>query len=144
MFNKPIEKRLESWIDHRRNLDNSDDPLQDTWDLWNTAPFVPHNKKIDPYHIRNWPSPWEIIVENKYDDFTRALMIGWTLKMTQKFQKSVIEIKTFVDNDRNRQYNIVYIDNTWVINYNDIGPVAADSVPESFNLENLIELEPPR
>jgi len=144
MFNKPIEKRLESWIDHRRNLDNSDDPLQDTWDLWHTAPFVPHNQKIDPYHNRSWPSPWEIIAENKYDDFTRALMIGWTLKMTQKFRDSAIEIKTLVDNDRSREYNIVCVDNTWVINYSDVGPVTVDSVPESFRLENLIELSPPR
>jgi hypothetical protein len=144
MFNEPIEKRLESWIDHRRNLDNSDDPLQDTWNLWNTAPFVPHNRKIDPYHDRSWPGPWEIIAENKYDDFTRALMIGWTLKMTQKFRNSDIEIKTLVDKIHSRQYNIVCIDNTWVINYSDVGPVSADLIPESFLLENLIELSPPR
>jgi hypothetical protein len=144
MFNQPVDIRLTEWIAHRRELDKSKDPLQDVWDFWNQAPFTPHNRNIDPYYQKSWPTPWEIIEINKYDDFTKALMIGWTLKLTKKFKDSKIEIKTLVDDNRTREYNVIYIDNSWVINYNDNGPILAVEVNEQFKLENIIEVTGPR
>ena len=144
MFNQPVDSRLTEWIDHRKQLDEVENPLQEVWDFWHLAPFIPHNRNIDPYYQKSWPSPWEIIEDNKYDDFTKALMIGWTLKLTKKFKNSKIELKTFVDQSKTREYNLVYVDEQWVINYNDNGPINADSVPESFRLENLVEVSAPR
>jgi hypothetical protein len=144
MFDQSVNDRLTEWTNHRRQLDESNDPLQAVWDFWHLAPFVPHNKKVDPYYHQSWPTPWDIIVDNKYDDFTKALMISWTLKLTKKFQNSKIEIRTLVDSARTRQYNLVYIDEDWVINYNDNGPTHLSEVPDSFRLENLIEVSTPR
>jgi hypothetical protein len=144
MFNQPVDNRLTEWIDHRKQLDEVEDPLQEVWDFWHLAPFTPHNRNIDPYYQKSWPSPWEIIEENKYDDFTKALMIGWTLKLTKKFKDSKIELKTFIDQSKTREYNLIYVDEQWVINYNDNGPIDADNVPDSFRLENLVEVSPPR
>ena len=144
MFNQSVDQRLTEWVNHRKRLDVVEDPLQEVWDVWHNAPFVPHNRNVDPYFQRSWPSPWEIIEENRYDEFTRALMIGWTLKLTNKFKNSKIEIRTLVDNARQRQYNLVYIDDEWVINYNDNGPVPISDVSGSFRIENLVELTPPR
>jgi hypothetical protein len=144
MFNQPVDSRLTEWADHRRELDEVEDPLQAVWDFWHEAPFTPHNRNIDPYHQKSWPTPWEIIVENKYDDFTKALMIGWTLKLTNKFKDSKIELRTLVDSNRTRQYNLLYIDDNWVINYNDNGPNLLSELPDSFRLENLIEVSAPR
>jgi hypothetical protein len=144
MFNQPVNNRLTEWIDHRKQLDEVEDPLQKVWDFWHLAPFTPHNRNIDPYYQKSWPSPWEIIEENKYDDFTKALMIGWTLKLTKKFKNSKIELKTFVDQSKTREYNLIYVDEQWVINYNDNGPINVGNVPESFRLENLVEVSAPR
>jgi hypothetical protein len=144
MFNQPVNNRLTEWIDHRKQLDEVEDPLQEVWDFWHLAPFTPHNRNIDPYYQKSWPSPWEIIEENKYDDFTKALMIGWTLKLTKKFKNSKIELKTFVDQSKTREYNLIYVDEQWVINYNDNGPINVGNVPESFRLENLVEVSAPR
>ena len=144
MFNQAVDDRLTEWANHRRKLDEVEDPLQEVWDFWHLAPFTPHNKSVDPYYQQSWPSPWEIIEENKYDDFTRALMIGWTLKLTKKFKDSKIEIRTLVDNARTRQYNLVYVDNQWIINYSDNGPVSEPEVSDSFRLENLVEVAAPR
>lgn len=144
MFNQPVDQRLTEWINHRKCLDESTDPLQDVWDFWHQAPFIPHNKNIDPFYQRKWPSPWEIIAENKYDDFTKALMIGWTLKLTKKFKNSKIELRTLVDTVRPREYNLVYIDESWVLNYSDEGPVSILEIESQFRLENLVELQPPR
>ena len=144
MFNQAVDERLTEWANHRRKLDEVNDPLQEVWDFWHQAPFTPHNRSVDPYYQQSWPSPWEIIEENKYDDFTKALMIGWTLKLTKKYQSSKIELRTLVDSARTRQYNLLYIDDNWVINYSDNGPIPTPEVPDSFRLENLIEVSAPR
>lgn len=144
MFNQPIDDRLSSWAQFRDSLNTKDDPLTDVWEFWKRAPFIPYNHKVDPFYQASWPSPWEIIVENKYDDFTKAIMIGWTLKLTKKFQDSKIEIKTVVDKQKSAQYNIVCVDEEWIINYSDNGPIPSNTLPNSFLLENLIELRPPR
>lgn len=144
MFNQSVDQRLTEWVNHRKRLDEVEDPLQEVWDFWHNAPFVPHNRNIDPYFQRSWPSPWEIIAENKYDEFTRALMIGWTLKLTNKFKNSKIELRTLVDNVRPREYNLVYIDEDWVINYSDNGPVNASDIIGQLRLENLVEITTPR
>ena len=144
MFNQPVDSRLTEWADHRRQLDESENPLQDVWDFWHQAPFTPHNRNIDPYYQKSWPSPWEIIAENVYDDFTKALMISWTLKLTKKFKDSSIEVRTLVDSAQTREYNLVYIDDKWVVNYDDNGPVPVDNVNGSFKIENLVEVSAPR
>lgn len=144
MFNQPVDARLTEWMKHRRELDHSTEPLQAVWDFWQAAPFVPHNRNIDPYHQKNWPTPWEIIETNRYDDFTKALMIGWTLKLTKKYQNSKIELKTLVDSNRTKEYNVVCVDDAWVLNYNDNGPVPVEELTNGFKLENLIEIAGPR
>jgi hypothetical protein len=85
-----------------------------------------------------------MIVFNKYDDFTRALMMGWTLKYTKRFSKSTIQIHSLVDNAQNLAYNVVLVDDKWVLNFDDNQPVEAANVPESFRLENLAVLEIPK
>jgi hypothetical protein len=144
MFDKPIDDRLSLWAGFRASINTSDTPLEDVWDFWKSAPYIPYNNKIDPYHQQSWPSPWEIIVHNKYDDFTKAAMIAWTIKLTDRYRDSKIQIKTLVDNSQKFQYNVVTVDDQWAINYNDNGPIEAVKLPDYFYLENLIDLEPPR
>jgi hypothetical protein len=73
MFNLPVDERLSEWINHRRHLEETEDPLQDVWDFWHQAPFIPHNRNIDPYYQKSWPSPWEIIEENKLKNKVSSL-----------------------------------------------------------------------
>lgn len=144
MFEKNVDDRLSSWAEHRAQLNYSEDPLAEVWEFWRHAPYIPYNNKVDPYYRQSWPSPWELIVDNKYDDFTKAVMIAWTLKLTKKFENSQLEIKTYIDNARSRQYNVVCVDDRYAINYSDNGPVPMENIPDSFLLENLIELSTPR
>jgi hypothetical protein len=144
MYDQSIETRLDSWFNLRKSIENSENPLHLVWDFFLSRPFIPYNKKINPYNEKGWPSPWEIIADNHYDDFTKALMIAWTLKLTNRFKNSVVLLKTMVDNNKKTQYNLVYIDNSWVINYSDYGPVLFDQIPSSFEIENIIEVRTPR
>ena len=140
MFKQSPDDRLSSWAQHRAQLDQCDDPYAVTWEFWKSAPFVPYNPDVDPFYPRNWPNPWEIIVENRYDDFTKALMIGYSLKWTKRFENTTIEICTVVDSAKNMSYNIVCVDNRWVINYEDTGPIEMKNWPDNFLVENLVEL----
>jgi hypothetical protein len=144
MFNLSAEDRLSSWADHRHHLENCEDPLTETFEFWKESPYIPYNNKIDPYNYRSWPTPWEIIVYNKYDDFTRTVMMAYSIKYTQRFEECLIEIRTLVDNKRSACYNIVCVDNEWAINYNDIGIIHMEEIPETFLVENLIEVGHPR
>lgn len=144
MFNLPVDDRLSSWAKFRADLDQSVQPLEDVWEFWKQAPYIPFNNKIDPYYQAAWPSPWEIIVDNKYDDFTKTLMIGWTLKLSNRYKNNTVELKTYVDKSKNAVYNVISLDDTWLINYSDNGPVSSKNLPDSFSLQNLIELRTPR
>lgn len=141
MFHKLVDDRLSDWAAFRKSLSTSSTPFEDVCEYWKPAPYIPFNHKIDPFNQRSWPTPWDIIVENKYDDFTRALMIAWTIKLTDKFKSSKIEIKTLVNDQKSCYYNVVYVNDETALNYYDNGPVPATDVPDSFFIENIIELK---
>jgi hypothetical protein len=141
MFDLDVDDRLSVWADFRKSINTSSDPLQDVAHFWESTPFTAHNHQIDPYYQASWPSPWEIIVENRYDDFTKAVMIGYTLLFTDRFKDSDIQIKTLVDTEGKRLYNIVYVDDTWALNYDDSKVMLANNIPSLYRLENLVVLE---
>ena len=141
MFKLDIDERLSSWSEFRSKLETCQNPLQSVMDFWKDAPYVPYNHHIDPYYQPSWPSPWEIIVHNKYDDFTKALMMAYSLKFTQKFDKSVIQVQTCLDIENDIYYNIVCIDDEWVLNYKDDRPILKGELPKSFSVENFVEVK---
>jgi hypothetical protein len=144
MFKSAPDDRLSLWAEFRRSLEESSQPLNDVAVFWSKAPIIPYNSKIDPFYQASWPTPWEIIVENRYDDFTLSIMMGYTLLYTDRYKDSKIEIKTLVDSQNNRLYNVVYIDDAMVLNFLDGESVAADNVPSLYRLENMVTLERPR
>jgi len=140
MFNRSTDDRISSWAQFRAQLETCEQPLQCVIDFWRDAPYIPYNHNIDQFNRKSWPTPWDIIVENHYDDFTKALMMAYSLKYTEKFKNSVIELRSLVDNARKTYYNIVCVDGEWAINYKDNEPFALKDIPESFLVENIIEL----
>jgi hypothetical protein len=143
MFQKSVDDRLSDWATFRKQLTTSVSPLEDVWEFWQQSPYIPYNNKVDPYNQKSWPTPWDMIVHNKYDDFTKAIMIGWTILLSDRFKNSKIEIKTLVNDQKTCYYNIVCVDNAIAINYSDNGPVAIENIPGSFFIENIIELKSP-
>jgi hypothetical protein len=144
MQNLVVEDRITAWAEFRHSLDISTDPLKDIADFWSEIKLVPFNKSVDPYNHFSWPSPWQIIADNLYDDLTVALMIGYTIKLTNRFKNSRVEIRSLVDSNRKQLYNLVYIDDEYVLNYLKSQVIEAQDIPESFFLENLVELARPR
>jgi hypothetical protein len=96
---------------------------------------------VDPFNQKSWPTPWEIIVTNQYDDFTKALMMAYSLKFTQRYKNTDIQVRTLLDKPKTAYYNIVCVDRMWVINYNDISVMTLEQLPDSLFVENLIEVK---
>tara|TARA_R110000868_G_scaffold285855_1_gene546324 strand:+ start:159 stop:593 length:435 start_codon:yes stop_codon:yes gene_type:complete len=138
------EDRLSTWVQLRQNLTTSLDPLQDIALYWSQTRLIPFNHSVDPYNQNAWPTPWEILEQDRYDDLTLAIMIGYTIKLTNRLSDSVVEIKSMVDSSRTRLYNLVYVDNERVLNYDRLTVVDSKDIPDSFLLENLVELARPR
>jgi len=144
MFDLPADNRLSAWVQLRQNLEISNTPFEDVVEFWANSPFVPYNRNVDPFNQRSWPTPWDIIVENQYDDFTRALMMANTLKLSTRFKNDNIMIKTMVDSSQNKSYNIVIINEEKILNYIDNEVVDIKNLPPTFLLENLIEVNGPK
>jgi hypothetical protein len=144
MFKSDLDSRLTAWSKLRKNLEVSEYPFQDLIDFWQQAPLSNNNNPIDPFYPASWPTPWEIIEINRYNDFTKAVMMGYTLLLTDRYKDLSIQIKTLVDKEHKRLYNAVYIDDMWVLNFSDFEVVLSDQIPNSCCLENLVELKRPR
>lgn len=143
MFNKEVDERLQEWSDFRKSLDHIENPFEAVSEFWYSAPKITHNHKVDPYNFKSWPTPWEMIVDNRYDDFSLALMIGYTLKFSNKFKDHNIQIRTMVDKLRNRLYNLVFVNDEVVLNYSDT-VVNANNIDENLYLDNLVEIDQSR
>lgn len=143
MFNKSADDRLSEWSEFRKSLDLVENPLEAVAEFWYSAPRITHNHKIDPYNYKTWPTPWEMIVDNRYDDFSLALMIGYTLKFSNKFKDHNIQVRTMVDKLKNKLYNLVFVNDEIVLNYsNEV--VKVNDIDENLYLDNLVDINQPR
>ena len=144
MFFKTADERLSAWRELRKKLTQADNPLEQVINFWSEAPLVIHNHKVDPYNPKSWPTPWELIDENKYDDFTLALMIGYTLKLSDRFRDKSIEVRTMVDSAKTKLYNLVYVGNDVVLNYDRFSTTNPLEVDTDLYVENVVSVIYPR
>lgn len=144
MFDQDVDQRLSLWYKHRLSLNNDSNSLESVINFWKSAPFIPFNHKIDRYNSLIWPTPWEIIVHNKYDDFTKALMMGWTLKLSEKYKNSIIILKVLVDTSNNLTYNVISVDDKWILNFCETKIITTDDLPDTIFIEYFNELKLPR
>ena len=109
-----IDERITRWREFRDQLTNSKEPLQDIVNLWNKAPRT--ERDLDPWNSQRWPTPWELLEENRFCPVAIPLMMGWTAKLSTRLSTSVVLIKTFIDHSQQRYYNVCMVDDN-VLNY---------------------------
>lgn len=93
-------ERLTEWRRLRNQLETDDSPFQTVLSTWSRAPLV--NSYIDPDQPHQWPDPWHLILDDRYDNLALTLGIMYTLKLTQRFMnekfkihKSMLEQESF-------------------------------------------------
>ena len=132
MFFENFEKRVQSWVLLRKELDQAPDPLQKTIDFWNKAPIS--YRTCDPFDSSTWLDPWDLIESNNYCEFSKILAIFYTLKLTEKFKNSYFEIQ--IVNDRNAQEMkyLLFVDD-YVIGYVYNRAVFHEEVSSDLNIQ---------
>jgi len=138
VFSEHYEKQFVAWKRLRNKIEKASDPFEQTILFWAMAPLV--NKHLDPYRYKDWPAPWDIIKDGRYDDLTKNVMLGHTLKLTKRFMDAVVEIRVYLDMNNKTVYNTCYIDNK-ILNY-PYGEVTLESdLPKNLALQMAVPLQ---
>ena len=80
-FQFDFQSRLRSWANLRESLTNTD--IENicivTDQYWQQSPIMNHY--LHPVDIDNWPDPWQLLDDNLYCPYARALGMIYTLVM---------------------------------------------------------------
>ena len=139
MFDKQFEERLILWREFRETLEISSDPIQDTIDFYNQAPYC--SIAADPYTPSTWPDPWELLEENNYCSFVKILAICYTLQLTDVLSQASYEIHITRDNKKSATYYLLYVDDQ-VIGFNGETHVHKSELPATMHSELVHSLQP--
>jgi len=136
VFQLNYEARLSDWYDLRVRLEDSSLEEKcveiDKW--WQKAPLISHHLHI--LDSENWPDPWQLLVENTYDEVARALGMCYTLLLLGE-----VEIKLAEATDRmGDDVVIVLVDNAkYVMNY--YPNTVLSNTLEDFNVKRTVSLD---
>lgn len=129
MFNKNYEERLSLWREFRTSLESSNDPLQEVINFYSLAPLV--SIATDPWDQKTWPTPWELLKENEYCDFTTVLGMCYSLQLTDRFFGSNFEIHISTDHEKSETHYLLFVDGQ-VLGFNRDSYVNKATLPETL------------
>jgi len=134
IFAKNYDDRLATWRDYRASLEDASDPIQEVIDLYNSAPMC--SIHTDPWSPEMWPTPWELLEENKYCEFCKVLGMCYSLQLTERFSAYDFEIHIGVDTVKTDYQYLLIVDNK-VINYDTNRYIAIDELPETIESQTV-------
>lgn len=127
MFDLYGNERLTAWKQFRDSIETSSSPLEDVAELWSRAPFV--STFIDPSKPEQWPDPWHLILDGKFDDLAIVLGMLYTLNLTARFANAEFEIHFSESKNKQLTYWLV-INGKYVLNYNFKEVTTVQDLPE--------------
>jgi len=126
VFNLYGNDRLTEWKKFRDSLEVSDNPYRDVANFWSNAPFV--NPYLNPQNPAEWPDPWHLVLDDRYDDLAIALGMLYTIKLTQRFMNTKCEIHTsMLPKEKQPRYLLVVEDKVLNLEYKSV--VDLNTVP---------------
>ena len=113
VFQLNYDSRLRSWYDLRTRIETADTQTKcveiDEW--WQQAPLVNHY--LHPTDTKNWPGPWDLLVDNTYCTLARGLGMFYTLLLT-----GVDTIDIALGKDDNEDVVLVMVEDAkYILNY---------------------------
>ena len=126
IFILDYETRLRSWVDLRNKLLRlSDTEIAVEIDrFWQTVPLTNHY--LHPDFIKDWPNPWELISDNTYCYYARALGMIYTLLLLGNKNIDLIEAL----DDNNNEVVLVLFDNAKYVMHYWPGTVLNNSITD--------------
>ncbi len=136
VFQLNYEARLSDWYDLRVRLEDSSLEEKcveiDKW--WQKAPQVTHHLHI--LDSENWPDPWQLLVENTYDEVARAVGICYTLLLLDETDVEIAEATDRMGND----VVLVLVDSAkYILNYFP-ETVLSNTLPD-FTIKRKVSLD---
>ena len=116
---------INEWKSMRRCLTNdiSDyNQLTIVVNFWSQAPTMSQHL-LDWDNPKNWPDPWNIINDNKYDEDMIALGMFYSLNYSQCGRwENRIQLALVSDQEKTFQHLAIIVDNHYILNvqYNSI------------------------
>tara|TARA_R110000823_G_scaffold75450_5_gene172623 strand:+ start:1453 stop:1878 length:426 start_codon:yes stop_codon:yes gene_type:complete len=109
MWTLPVNDRLSYWREFRTKNSNKSkhDFLETTSIFWQTAPISTQFLAVDLPHT--WPSPWQLIADNYYDNIAIALGIYYTVTLSTVFDSDDVSLDVYRKNSE--EYYTVRADN---------------------------------
>jgi hypothetical protein len=114
VFLQDFYTRLRTWHELKEALQekNLETICIEVDKFWQRCPM--HNHYLHPDEIENWPNPWELLKDNSYCDYGRALGMIYTL--LQLGVKSIDFVEALYDN--REDVVLVLVDNAkYVLNW---------------------------
>jgi hypothetical protein len=139
MFEQKYEDRLVNWSDLRQRLETSVNPYQEVNDFYNNAPYV--SIHVDPWNQASWPTPWELLFENQYCEFSCVLGQCYSLQLTDRFKDDDFEIHIGIDNTKSETYYLLIINKTTIIGWSDPS-VDYDALPKTYIPQRIYSMPP--
>ena len=114
VFILDYESRLRAWFDLRKNLvDLSPDSRYIEVDrFWQRCPTINHYLHTD--FISEWPNPWQLIHDNTFCYYARALGMIYTLLLLGNKNIDLVDAK---DDNNNEVVLVLVEDAKYVLNY---------------------------
>lgn len=114
VFILDYDARLKAWSELRARLQGS--PTQtrciEIDKFWQSVPIQTYYLHTD--YINDWPTPWELISDNLYCNYARALGMIYTLLLTGTEKVELVNAK----DDNSNEVVLVLVDNAkYVLNY---------------------------
>lgn len=109
---------IKYWKEFRDSLKTKDkiEILKEINSFWWKAPYCRY--VLDYEKPETWPSPWELIFDNQYDDTARAYMMAETLLMidTNHFKNSEVNILVIKNHSLKEITTVLFVDGL-ILNY---------------------------
>lgn len=114
IFLLDYESRLKNWVTLRNNIQHISckDQCVNIDSFWQSCPTITHY--LHPDFMKDWPDPWQLISDNTYCYYARALGMVYTLILVGTTDVELVEAK----DDNNNEVVLVLVDSAkYVMNY---------------------------
>jgi len=137
IFILDYEVRLKSWVDLRNKLLRQpiSDQIIEIDSFWQRVPLSNHY--LHPDFIKDWSSPWQLLSDNNYCYYARALGMIYTLLL---LGINKLELITAIDDNSNEVVLVLVDDAKYVLNY--WPDTVVNNHIESFKITRTLDISP--
>ena len=137
VFLLEYEVRLKAWHELRKKLAGAPTQTQciEIDKFWQAVPV--NNYYLHTDYIKDWPTPWELLSDNVYCNYSRALGMIYTLLLLSTKNIELVEAK---DDNSNEVVLVLVDDAKYVLNYWP-GTVVNNSIAD-FQIIKKLDISP--